>query len=60
MPCRRVKERHANACKKKARYTQRHHAEEIRKRQESLHGVKLFVYECSFCQGYHLSSQRDK
>lgn len=43
------------SCGKKTRYGDEHAALHMAKKQEGLHGIKLKVYSCKYCGGWHLA-----
>jgi hypothetical protein len=42
-------------CKSKQRFETLEYAEGIAKKQEEKCGIKIYVYSCSFCSGYHIT-----
>lgn len=46
---------HKRACGRKRRWTQRGKANKARKHREQVTGLKLYVYKCPNCWGFHLT-----
>lgn len=48
------------ACKRKSRYPNQNTANRAAKKMTVRFGVKMFVYYCRYCEGYHLTKKEQK
>lgn len=46
-----------NGCRKKVRHVMKRHAQEAVEHALRFHGLRMRIYHCRWCKGYHLTSK---